>query len=352
MNREQFFGKLATFDEESLRKALWNVYWRGSAVMRQRIELELDGDRRDRRQRLPKEPVDPHWVLGEVRRFVALARSGAYIGGDRRVSPQERTRWRFTFRRLVTDAQAARQAGSVATAATALEELIDFACEMRGYDYFRSEDPVEAARFVVSDAVALLWGKAREEDGFAAFAERAAPQLIRWESRYGWTRSGWGHVSERETSLTSVLVQMLPATDIWIGFADCYLDALDQVARNDTVKPKRAWRPDRDGEERTRNLAEWHLSLLDRLRDTDAEDRLDRMVTHPALGGPEMTYLQARLAYLRGDVSSARDLVRQSLQTLPCHTDFLDFATAIDAPLPPRAQQVVRDRRVADECVG
>ena len=29
-------------------------------------------------------------------------------------------------------------------------------CEMRGYDYFRSEDPVEAARFVVSDAVALL----------------------------------------------------------------------------------------------------------------------------------------------------------------------------------------------------
>jgi hypothetical protein len=30
-----------------------------------------------------------------------------------------------------------------------VEQLIDLACEMRDYDYFRSEDPVEAARFVV-----------------------------------------------------------------------------------------------------------------------------------------------------------------------------------------------------------
>jgi hypothetical protein len=174
MNREQFFGKLVTFDEERLKKALWNVYWRGSAVMRERIEFEVDGDRRDLRDRRSKEPVDPHWVLGEVREFVSLARSGAYIGGDRRVSPRERTRWRFAFRRLVTDAQGALQAKEVATAFTAMDELIDFACELRGYDYFRSEDPVEAARFVVSDAVALLWAKVREVYGFAAFAERAA----------------------------------------------------------------------------------------------------------------------------------------------------------------------------------
>ena len=352
MNREQFFDTLATFDEERLKKALWNVYWRGPAAVRERIEVEVDGDHRDRRQRLSKEPVDPHGVLGEVCEFVALARSGAYIGGDRRVSPKERTRWRFTFRRLVTDAQAALQAEGVATAATALEELIDFACEMRGYDYFRSEDPVEAARFVVSDAVALMWGKARQQGGFAAFAVRAAPQLIRWESTYGWTRRGWGRVSEKETSLASVLVQMLPATDMWIGFADCYLDALDQVARDDTVKPKRAWRPDRDREERTRNLAEWHLLLLDRFRDSDHEDRLARLARHPALGGPELTFLQARLAHQHGDESSARDLVHQSLQKLPGHADFLDFATAIGAPLPPRAQQIVTDRRMATERVG
>lgn len=59
----------------------------------------------------------------------------------------------------MTDAQGALRTEDAATAATAVEELIDLACEMRGYDYFRSEDPVEAARFVVSDAVALLWGK-------------------------------------------------------------------------------------------------------------------------------------------------------------------------------------------------
>lgn len=352
MNRDQFMSKLATSDEERLKKALWNLYWRGSAGVRERIEFELDGDQRDRGQRLSKEAVDPHRVLGEFREFVALARSGAYIGGDRRVSPRERTRWRFTFRRLVADAQAALQTDDVATAATAAEELIDFACEMRGYDYFRSEDPVEAARFVVSDAVAVLWAKVRDVYGFAAFADRAAPQMIRWESPYGWTRSGWGQVSEKETSLASVLGQMLPATDMWIGFGDRYLDALDEAARGDTVRPRRAGRSGRDGEERTRKLAEWHHLLLDRLRDTDAEDRLDRLARHPALGGPELTFLQARLAHQRGDVSNARGLVRESLQSLPGHADFLAFATEIGAQLPPLAQQIVRDRGVANDRAG
>jgi hypothetical protein len=200
--------------------------------------------------------------------------------------------------------------------------------------------------------VAVLWAKLGDVYGFAAFAELAAPHLIRWESRYGWTRSGWGRVSEKETSLAHELVPMLPATDMWIGFGDCSLDALDRVARDDVVKPGRARPPDRDREARTRNLAEWHLLLLDRLRERDAEDRLDRLVGHPALGGPELTYLQARLAHQHGDVRSARDLVQQSLQRLPGHSDFLDFATAIGAPIPPRAQQIMRDRRMADERVG
>ena len=145
---------------------------------------------------------------------------------------------------------------------------------------------------------------------------------------------------------------MLPATDMWTRFTDRYVAALDEIARDDTVTPKRAWRPDRDREERTRNLAEWHLLLLDRLRDGDATDRLDRLARHPALGGPELTFLQARLAHQHGDVSSARDLVHQSLQKLPGHTDFLDFATAIGAPLPPHAQRIVRDRRMATVRVG
>lgn len=344
MDREQFFGKLATFDEERLKKALWNLYWRGSAPMRERIEAEVDADERDRRKRVAKQPADPEWVLYEVRGFVELARSGAYIGGDRRVPPRERTRWRFTFGRLAADAQDSLRADGGGDGATALELLIDFAREIGDYDYFRSEDPVEAARFVVSDAVALLWARLLEKHGFAGFAERAAPQLIRWESRYGWTRTGFGRVPEKETSLTNVLVRMLRVPDLWVGFTDSYLDALDQVTRDRAAKPEHVRRPtSRNREQRTADLAEWHLVLLGKLMDTDAEDRLDRLTQHAALGGPELGFLQARLAHRRGDVHTARSLVRESLQTLPGHRSFLDFAIEIGAALPSRAEQIGRE---------
>jgi hypothetical protein len=46
-----------------------------------------------RKQRTRKE-IDGEHLLDEVQRFVALARSGAYIGGTRAVSRQERTKWR------------------------------------------------------------------------------------------------------------------------------------------------------------------------------------------------------------------------------------------------------------------
>ncbi len=292
MNREQFFGQLATFDEKRLKKALWNLYWRGSAATRERIEAEINPVQHARSTRLSKEPADPQQVLGEVGDFIALARSGAYLAGNRRVSPRERTRWRFTFQRLVTDSKDALRAEDADDAATAVEQLIDLAREMHGYDYFRSEDPVAAAGFVVSDAVALMWGKIRDQHGFPGFAERAAPQLIRWESLYGWTRSGYGRVSEKETSLASVLAQMLPAYDMWAGFADRYLDALDQLTGDDQAKPNRAWQPTgRDRDQRSADLAEWHSLLLHRLMDSEAEDRLDRLARHRALGGPELGFL-------------------------------------------------------------
>jgi hypothetical protein len=112
-------------------------------------------------------------VSEEVGQFVALARSGAYLAGDRRVSPKERTRWRFTFRRLATDAQAALAGDDVDRAAAALELLIDLACESEGLEYFRSDDPMQAAGFVVSDAVATLWRAVRDRHGFATFVVRS-----------------------------------------------------------------------------------------------------------------------------------------------------------------------------------
>jgi hypothetical protein len=38
MNRDEFFAKLADLDEDRITKALWNLYWRGSAQLRERIE--------------------------------------------------------------------------------------------------------------------------------------------------------------------------------------------------------------------------------------------------------------------------------------------------------------------------
>jgi hypothetical protein len=85
MNREEFFAKLAPLDAEQRGKILWNLYWRGTAAARERIEGELDPPERARRKQDTATPRDPVGVLAEVSLFVELARSGAYIAGDRRV---------------------------------------------------------------------------------------------------------------------------------------------------------------------------------------------------------------------------------------------------------------------------
>jgi hypothetical protein len=125
MNREEFFAKLAPLDEDRLRKVLWNLYWRGPAAMRERIEGELDPVEHARRKQAAAAPPSRGLVLYEVREFAELARAGAYLAGDRRVSPKERTRWRVTFRRLAAGAQAALRAPDPAPGAEALALLID-----------------------------------------------------------------------------------------------------------------------------------------------------------------------------------------------------------------------------------
>jgi hypothetical protein len=100
MDREQFFGIMSELDQERLQKTLWNLYWRGTAKMRERIEVELASGDRARPPRPAKAAADPEAVENDVAEFAALARSGAYLGGDRRVSPRERSRWRFTYNGL------------------------------------------------------------------------------------------------------------------------------------------------------------------------------------------------------------------------------------------------------------
>jgi hypothetical protein len=86
MNREEFFAKLSPFDEDRLRKVLWNLYWRGSAQLRERIEDELDPAEAGRKKRASAEPADPAWVLYEVRDFAGRAPISAATGWSRRRS--------------------------------------------------------------------------------------------------------------------------------------------------------------------------------------------------------------------------------------------------------------------------
>jgi hypothetical protein len=161
MNRDQFYAAMAGLDEARLRKVLWTLYWRSAATVRARFESELAPDQAKPRSREP-DPVDPRRVLREVREFVALARSGAYMAGDRRVSPKERTRWRFTLRRLVADARAALLADDLDPGVAAVTAIVDLACLARECDYFHSDDPVEAAGLVVSDEIAVMWRRMLE----------------------------------------------------------------------------------------------------------------------------------------------------------------------------------------------
>ena len=180
MNREQFFARVAALDEAGLRKALWNLYWRGTEAVRERIEAEINPEaRREREERDAAKSVDAEALLAEIERFVALAESGSYQGGDRRVSPGEQSRWRFTFQRLAAGVEAALGVEDVSDAAfAAAEGLIDFASDLRDFEYFHTDDAVEAARFVVSDAVTMVWTRLLARDGFPAFAARAAGQLV------------------------------------------------------------------------------------------------------------------------------------------------------------------------------
>lgn len=281
LNRDEFFDLLAGMDDEALKKILWTLYWRGARPVRERIE-DLVG--------VPAPPPtpatpDPVFVLQDVKEFAALARAGAYMGGDRRVSPKERTRWRFTFRDLTGQALQALNSDdeeSVRAGASALAVMIDLAMETRGVDYFRSEDPLEAARFVVSDVVRALWLRTRMVYGSSVFAEQACRQLLRWESGHGWTRRGDGWVAARETPLAHVAEELLVTPDMWSEFAEKYVETLDRAAA-DTGGGGRGSRPVRRAS--YQDLSQWHSILDERLVGSDREELLDRLPSRRAAGG-------------------------------------------------------------------
>jgi len=351
MNRDEFYAAMAHCDDARLRKILWTVYWRGNAQLRERIEDELRPQ--DQPKVKPKKELpDPAGVLAEVTTFVELAKAGAYMAGDRRVHHTERSKWRHTFRRLAGDALAALAASDPGPAQLAVAKIVELACDIKGYDYFHSDDPVEAAKFVVSEAVAALWESVLRHAGFAVFAGSVPQQLVRWESDYGWTRRGYGQVAEKETPLAVPLARLLTTPDMWRTFTESYLEALDSAGRADP-RPRTGYGTFNEAsyrrKERAGDLAAWHEVLLDRFAGTPEDELLDRLAASPALAGPEVTFLRARIAERRGDVSQAAALVTKCLKELPGHQAYLDFAAEVGAELPSRAREMAAERaRAAD----
>src|SRR5258706_6897878 len=125
-------------------------------------------------------PRDPDSVLFEVREFAELARAGAYLAGDRRVSPKERSRWRLTFRQLSGDALAALRAEDPTSAEEAVALIIDLACETRRVELFRSRDSMEARQVVVHGTAAAPLGSGNERAAVGPVGPTAAGQLPPW----------------------------------------------------------------------------------------------------------------------------------------------------------------------------
>jgi hypothetical protein len=79
---------------------------------------------------------------------------------------------------------------------------------------------------------------------------------------------------------------------------------------------------------------------------------LDRLVASRGLGGPELTFLQAKLAERRGDRAQAAVLAALCLEKLPGHAGFLDLASEVGADLPPRARVAAANRALAAKYLG
>jgi hypothetical protein len=155
-------------------------------------------------------------------------------------------------------------------------------------------------------------------------------------------------VPEKETALAVPLARMLTTPDMWRTFAESYLDALDAAGRADPRRPRTVFGSFDETRyrrhERARDLSAWHEMLLERFAGTPEDEVLDRLAASPALAGPELTFLRARIAARRGDVAQAATLVTECLKELPGHQGYLDFAVEVGAKLPPGTRELLSER--------
>jgi len=131
---------------------------------------------------------------------------------------------------------------------------------------------------------------------------------------------------------------------MWRTFSESYLAALEAAGRADPKRPRTGYGSfdeiSYQRKERAGDLAAWHEMLLDRFAGTPEDEMLDRLVASPALAGPELIFMRARIAERRGDVSQAATLVTKCLKELPGRQSYLDFAVEVGAELPSGARKL------------
>lgn len=142
--------------------------------------------------------------------------------------------------------------------------------------------------------------------------------------------------------------RLLTTPDMWRTFAESYLGALEVAGRADPKRPRTVYGTFDETsfrrKERADDLAARHEMLLDRFAGTPEDEPLDRLVASPALAGPKLNFLRARIAERRGDVSQAATLVTKCLKEMPGCQAYLDFAIKLDAELPSHAREIAAER--------
>ena len=122
-------------------------------------------------------------------------------------------------------------------------KMVDLARDMRSYDYFHSDDPVETAKFVVSDAVAMLWESVLRHDGPCGFRQ---PECQSGSSAGRRTTGGPAGATVRRRggdALAVPLARLLATPDMWRTFAESSMEALEAAGRADPKRPRTCTEP-------------------------------------------------------------------------------------------------------------
>ncbi len=342
LSKEEFGQLLAGRDGEELKKVLWELYCRGSAELRRKIEI-VAVPREKRPAKAGPPPVDGADHLASVRELVRLARAGAYMGGSRDVSRGERAGWKASFRERLDDSGRLLTQGDVEHGAEAMDALLCLALDCRDTYSFRTEDPIGALRIVVSDLVDLLWRSTLTVSGFPALVARAPRDLMRWESLYGWTRWGNGRIAQKERTLADVLAALLPGHDAWVAMADGWLGVFAGVERERTSRDRLLGRA--ASSYVPHSLSEfdrWHDLLYQRLRGSEATDRLVRLAAIPSRPTWDLWLLRVRLARDAGRIEQAQRLALDGLKEWPGSQELLAIAREVGAPVPDDSRRVGR----------